>query len=111
MKPMQLATALAVLMAVLPAHAQQSSSLPDPLDPGVAVPQPVYESAIVGYSSLPQDSHATPDKNWRQLNDVVANGAGHAAHGSPQAPASAHQQAPAPAPSTPAPATTGHQHH
>lgn len=107
MKLMQLATALGMLMAVPLAHAQQSSRLPDPLDPGVAVPQPVYESAIAGYSRLPQNSIATPDKTWRQVNDAVAGGA----HGGPQAPASAHQHAPAPAPSKPAPAATGHKHH
>lgn len=111
MKPMQLATALGILMAVPFAHAQQSSRQPDPLDPGVAVPQPVYESAIAGYSRLPQNGAATPDKNWRQVNDAVAGEAGHATHGAPQAPASAHQHATAPAPSKPAPAATGHKHH
>lgn len=111
MKPMQLASALGILLAVPFAHAQQSAHQPDPLDPGVAVPQPVYESAIAGYSHLPQKSAATPDKTWRQANDAVAGGAGHAALGAPQAPASAHQHAPAPAPSKPAPAADGHKHH
>ena len=111
MKPMQLASALGILMAVPFAHAQQSPRQPDPLDPGVAVPQPVYESAIAGYSRLPQNSAATPDKTWRQANDAVAGGAGHGAHGAPPAPAAAHQHAPAPAPSKPAPAATGHKHH
>jgi hypothetical protein len=108
---MQLATALGILMAVPFAHAQQSSRQPDPLDPGVAVPQPVYESAIAGYSRLPQNGAATPDKTWRQANDAVAGGAGHGANGAPPAPAAAHQHAPAPAPSKPAPAATGHKHH
>lgn len=113
MKPMQLASALGILLAVPFAHAQQSPRQPDPLDPGVAVPQPVYESAIAGYSRLPQNGAATPDKTWRQANDAVAGGAGHEAHGALLAPAAAHQHATAPAPSkpAPAPAATGHKHH
>ena len=106
MKPMQLASALAFLLAGPFAHAQQSPRQPDPLDPGVAVPPPVYESAIAGYSRLPQKSAATPDKTWRQLNDAVAGRVDGAARGAPQAPAPAHQHAPAPAP-----AATGHKHH
>lgn len=105
MKPMQLASALVILMAVPLAHAQQSPCLPDPLDPAVAVPQPVYESAIAQYSRAPKHGGVTPDKTWREANDVVAGGTGHTAHGAPQ------QPAPAPPPTKPAPAASGHKHH
>lgn len=107
MKSMLLAAA-GVLMLAPFAHAQQSTRLPDPADPGAAVPQPVYESALTAYSRTPQDSGVTPDKTWRQVNEAVAAAPGHAAHGAPPAPAPVHQQGPA---AKPAPAPTHHQHH
>ncbi|MFN3791129.1 MAG: hypothetical protein ACK4S9_13560 [Massilia sp.] len=119
MKPMFLMAAAGVLMAAPLAHAQQSSRAPDPADPEVAVPQPVYQSAMAGYSRLPQDSATSPDKTWRQMNEALAEGPGHGAHGAhgaAQAPASppAHGAAAAPPkpaqPAKPA-AHEAHRHH
>lgn len=97
MKPMLLAAAFGVLVAAPLAQAQQSSRSPDPSDPAVTVPQPVYESAMTGYSRQPREGGATPDKTWRQANEAVAAAPGHAAHGvqQPQAPAQPDKPAPA----------------
>ncbi len=120
MKPMFLMAAVGVLMAAPFAHAQHSSRAPDPADPGVAVPQPVYQSAMSGYSRLPQDSATSPDKTWRQMNEAVAEAPAHAAHAghdAAQAPAStpAHGAAAAPAaptgPARPAAGHDAHRHH
>jgi hypothetical protein len=70
MKSMLLA--VGVLMAAPFAHAQQTSRTPDPADPNVEVPPPVYESALTGYTRAPKDSAVTPDKTWRQVNDALA---------------------------------------
>lgn len=93
MKPILLAAAFGVLVAAPLAHAQQSSRSPDPSDPAVTVPQPVYESAMTGYSRQPRDGGPTPDKTWRQVNEAVAAAPGHG-H-APAAPAQPDKPAPA----------------
>jgi hypothetical protein len=75
-----MAAALGVLVAAPLAHAQQSPPSPDPADPGAAVPQPVYDSALTGYTRTPQDNGVTPDKTWREVNEAVAPRPDHAAH-------------------------------
>lgn len=133
MKPMLLAAVLGLLAAPL-AHAQQSPRSPDPADPNLAVPAPVYASAFAGPARSPQDSGLTPDKTWRRMNDALTERtldadtdpapAGHAAHAShttyaAPSQASGHAHAPkAPAPASTQPAApaaasahTGHQHH
>lgn len=105
MKSMFMMAAAGVLMAAPCAHAQQASRSPDPADPAVAVPPPVYQSAMSGYSRRPQEKDASPDKTWRQLNDALAAGPAHAAHGPAPAPAEPAQSA------KPAPAHDAHQHH
>ncbi len=105
MKPMLLAATFGALLATPLAHAQPPARTPDPSDPGAAVPQPAYASALTGYSRLPRDEGATPDKTWRQVNEAVAAAPGHAAHG----------PAPAAAPPKPAQPSTAaaasRQHH
>ncbi|MDK6076030.1 hypothetical protein [Massilia varians] len=114
MKPMFLMAAAGVLMAAPFAHAQQSSRAPDPADPGVAVPQPVYRSAVSDYSRLPLDSATSPDQTWRQMNEAVAEAPAHAAHGAARTPAPAPAHGAAVAPATPAQAprpAAGHDAH
>lgn len=105
MKSILLMAAAGVLMAAPCSHAQQSPRSPDPADPAVAVPPPVYQSAMSGYSRLPKEKDASPDKTWRQLNDALAAGPAHAPHGPAPAPAEPAQSA------KPAPAHDAHQHH
>lgn len=105
MKSIVMMAAAGVLMAAPCAHAQQSPRSPDPADPAVAVPPPVYQSAMSGYSRPSQEKDASPDKTWRQSNDALAAGAAHAAHGTtPAAAKPAHS-------AKPAPADDAHQHH
>ena len=116
MKPMFLMAAAGVLMAAPSAHAQQASRAPEPSDPGVPVPQAVYQSAMSGYSRAQQDGATSPDKTWRQMNDAVGAGPAHAGHGAVQAPASppAHggEAAPAKPAQTAKPmAHDAHRHH
>lgn len=105
MKSIIMMAAAGVLMAAPCVHAQQASRSPDPADPAVAVPPPVYQSAMSGYSRLPKEKDASPDKTWRRLNDGLAAGPAHAAHGSAPAPANQARSA------KPAPAHDAHQHH
>ena len=105
MKSIFMMAAAGVLMAAPCAHAQQASRSPDPADPAVAVPPPVYQSALSGYSRQPQEKEASPDKTWRRLNDALAAGPAHAAHGSAPPP---EKTAPT---AKPAPAHDAHQHH
>ncbi|MFC4932999.1 hypothetical protein [Massilia sp. GCM10023247] len=78
--------------------------VPDPADPQAAVPPLAYRSVFAGAAHPPAEDAPTPDKLWRQANDTVAAGPGHAGHGAghehgqPVAPA----QSAAPAPAAPA---------
>lgn len=117
MKSMFLMAAAGVLMAAPSAHAQQASRAPEPSDPGVPVPQAVYQSAMSGYSRAQQDGATSPDKTWRQMNDALGAGPAHAGHGAAQAPNSppALGAAAAPAkpaePAKPAAGHGAHRHH
>jgi hypothetical protein len=105
------AVCLAYGLATLAQAADRPQHVPDPSDPSAAVPPPAL-TAGVPYRSLPAQS-ASPDQNWRALNQTV--GAinsmsltmGRAAPDEPAPPPPpAHGQ-----PSAPAPAPMEHHHH
>lgn len=87
--------ALCTLLAALPgAYAGARAPRPDPADPGVAVPAPVYASAMKDYAPAVKDGGPTPDRAWRAANDAVGGQNPHAGHHAP-APAPASASAPA----------------
>lgn len=95
----RLAPAMALSLPLL-AIAQQSATPADPPKaPAATLP---YHSAFADYKPW-QD---IKPGNWRQLNDALNAGAGHAGHGAPQ-PAAAR---PAPAASAAMPRHHGHHH-
>lgn len=61
----------ALLMATLPAQAQQAS--PDPANAQMAVPATRYPSAFATYQPFREADLAA----WRELNDEVARAGGH----------------------------------
>jgi hypothetical protein len=64
-----LAAGAALAVAAGTAHAQAAAPVarPDPLDPKVTVPAPVYESSFVHYRRL-SDAKPIP---WREANDTA----------------------------------------
>jgi hypothetical protein len=58
------------------AHAQ-TAPRPDPSDPQVRVPPPQYRSAFSEYQLYRNPEIA----NWREANEKVKEGGGHAGHG------------------------------
>lgn len=103
----------ALLMAALPADAQQA--LPNAADAKAPVPPVHYESAFATYQPFGEPEVAA----WRELNDEAARagghvgifgGASHAGHGGGKPPATSSAEAQPPVRGAPkAPAAT-HQH-
>lgn len=108
MKPIFSGAVVGALLAApciaLAQHASHAPAAPDPADPQAAVAPLAYRSVFEVAARPPAEDAPTPDKLWRQANDTVAAGPGHAGHGAghehgqPATPA----QPAAPAPAAPA---------
>ncbi|MFC3457782.1 MULTISPECIES: hypothetical protein [Massilia] len=98
-----------VAAVAAPAVAAAPAAPADPADPAVAVPAPVYASALAGYTLLAKDGGA-PDKSWRAANAAVGGQNDHVGHAGQHAPAPTDKKA-VPQPATPAPASAQQHPH